>query len=48
MRPVSCDQIIKLYKNNLLRFYLLIFLKPFFSIDESVGRLEKPYALVSV
>ena len=46
---MSCEQIIELYENNLLRFYLLIFLKPFFfSIDESGGRLEKPYVLVSV
>ena len=45
---MSCEKIIELYENNLLRFYLLIFLKPFFSIDESGGRLEKPYALVSV
>ena len=47
---MSCEQIIELYENNILRFYLLIFLKPFFFffIDESGGRLEKPYVLVSV
>ena len=45
---MSCEQIIELHENNLLRFYLLLFFKLFFSIDESGGRLEKPYVLVSV